>query len=75
MDNEVIITAKEYAITHEVSLSRLVERYFSYLSQESIEIKSNTPIVDGLLGIAKNHNKEINSKTLLKTALNKKFLK
>lgn len=51
LDNSVIEQAKEYAKSHKISLSKLIESYLSSLvsrKEKNIEI---TPLVESLSGV------------------------
>jgi hypothetical protein len=53
LDNKVIIRAKNYAQSHKISLSRMIESYLDSVTKEkSADIKI-TPLVESLSGIVK----------------------
>lgn len=56
VDKNVIEQAKEYARTHQISLSRLIESYLSSLvSKKEREIEI-TPLVESLSGVIELEN-------------------
>ena len=59
LDNSIISKAKEYAKLNGLSLSRMVENYFSNLTNNNKINHSNegkTPITDSLIGVVKYEN-------------------
>jgi hypothetical protein len=50
MDQSVILSAKEYAESHNRSLSKIVENYFRKLVQKPVPKKRFSPVVESLLG-------------------------
>ena len=74
IDNSVINKAKKYAKQQRVSLSKLVEFYFSSLTNSSSEnIEKLPPITSALSGRVKNI-KVINDRKVLEDALIDKYL-
>jgi len=54
LNKDIIEKAREYAQQHKISLSRMVEAYFSALtSEEKSEENEITPLVKSLSGIIK----------------------
>jgi hypothetical protein len=73
LDSNVVKRAKRYALQRNVSLSKLVEFYFSSLTAETNEnCKALSPITSSLSGLVK--SKDINEKEVLTDSLIKKFL-
>ncbi|MDA3940268.1 MAG: DUF6364 family protein [Spirochaetia bacterium] len=74
LDNEVILTAKEYAKNHGISLSKMVEHYFKGISKKIPSDKDDIPpITKELSGYAKITNTK-SDKELLVAALESKYL-
>ena len=53
VDKSVIEQAKEYAKSHKISLSRLIESYLSSLVMENEKKNEITPLVKSLSGVIK----------------------
>jgi len=53
IDKNVIEEAKEYAKSHKISLSRLIESYLSSLSNKKDREIEITPLVKSLSGVIK----------------------
>lgn len=52
IDKSVITSAKKYAKTHQISVSKLVENYLKFVSQDKSEkIKINTILNDMKTGV------------------------
>jgi len=51
IDKAIITEAKEYAKTHKVSLSRLIERYLASLTKKEKNKIEITPLVKSLSGV------------------------
>lgn len=71
IDNDVISFAKKYAQSHGVSLSKMIEQYFGYISEKDEIDEKIPPITDALTGIAK-FETDKTDRELLTDALNKK---
>ncbi len=56
VDKNVIEQAKEYAKSHKISLSRLVESYLSSLNSKKDREIEITPLVKSLSGVIKLEN-------------------
>jgi len=56
IDKNVIEQAKEYAKSHKISLSRLIESYLSSLNARSDRELEITPLVKSLSGVIKLEN-------------------
>ncbi|CAN2044966.1 Antitoxin [Candidatus Magnetomoraceae bacterium gMMP-1] len=54
MDDFVIEAAKQFARTHQTSLSKLSETYFKIITREEIPQKRITGVVGELAGLLKN---------------------
>ena len=74
IDNIVIGQAKLYAKQQQVSLSKLVESYFTYLTQEQSTERPITPLVKSLSGIIDLKNNETDDKEIYRTAIQEKHL-
>ncbi len=74
LDNEVILSAKEYAKKNGISLSKMVELYFKGIKRDvSSENSPLPPITKELSGYAK-INTSKSDKELLAAALENKYL-
>jgi len=73
IDEDVISNAKDYAQNHGVSLSKMVERYFQFISDSGKKKEIIPPITKELTGIAKIISRSTD-KELLVNALNKRYL-
>ncbi len=74
LDNEVILSAKEYAKRNGISLSKMVELYFKGIKRDvSLENIPLPPITKELSGYAK-INTSKSDKELLAAALENKYL-
>ena len=51
LDKSTIEVAKNYAKSHHVSLSKLIENYLNSLTRETKQKSTVTPLVEGLTGI------------------------
>jgi hypothetical protein len=51
LDKKVIEEAKEYAKSHKISLSRLIESYLSSLTAHKKQDMEITPLVESLSGV------------------------
>lgn len=56
LDKNVIEQAKEYAKSHKISLSRLIESYLSSLNAQKDREIEITPLVKSLSGVIKLEN-------------------
>ena len=56
VDKNVIEQAKEYAKTHQISLSRLIESYLSSLVDKKDRKIEITPLVESLSGVIELEN-------------------
>jgi hypothetical protein len=56
LDKNVIEQAKEYAKSHKISLSRLIESYLSSLNAKKDRETEITPLVKSLSGVIKLEN-------------------
>lgn len=56
VDKKVIEQAKEYAKTHQISLSRLIESYLSSLVAKKDREIEITPLVESLSGVIELEN-------------------
>jgi hypothetical protein len=56
LDKNVIEQAKEYAKSHKISLSRLIESYLSSLNTKKDREIEITPLVESLSGVIKLEN-------------------
>ncbi|MBP7509598.1 MAG: hypothetical protein KA807_17425 [Prolixibacteraceae bacterium] len=56
VDKNVIEQAKEYAKSHKISLSRLIESYLSSLNTKKDREIDITPLVESLSGVIKLEN-------------------
>lgn len=56
VDKNVIEQAKEYAKTHQISLSRLIESYLSSLVSKKDRDIEITPLVESLSGVIELEN-------------------
>ncbi len=71
LDAEVIEKAKSYAKQHNISLSALVENYFSRLTMEYKDVESTVGIVEEMSGIIElekdyDYKKELGKQYMLK---------
>lgn len=74
LDNEVIVSAKQYAKTNGISLSKMVEHYFKGIKKDvPLENRPLPPITKELSGYAK-INTSKSDKELLVAALESKYL-
>ena len=74
LDNDVILTAKQYARENGISLSKMVEHYFKEISKSIPSAKDNIPpITKELSGYAKITTTK-SDKELLVAALENKYL-
>jgi hypothetical protein len=53
LNNKVIIRAKEYAQSHKISLSKLIESYLDSVTKQKSEDIEITPLVKSLSGVIK----------------------
>ncbi len=51
LNKDVIERAKDYAKSHKVSLSRLIESYLSSLTSKKKQVNEITPLVESLSGV------------------------
>ena len=51
VDKSVIERAKEYAKSHKISLSKLIESYLSSLTKKKGQETEITPLVESLIGV------------------------
>lgn len=54
VDDNVVSRAKQYAKSHGVSVSQMVETYLGAVTDPPKVRKTNTPILDSIRGILKN---------------------
>ena len=74
LDNEIILTAKQYASKNRVSLSKMVEHYFKGITKDiSWDNNSIPPITKELSGFAKMSTSK-SDKELLVASLESKYL-
>ena len=53
VDKSVIERAKEYAKSHKISLSKLIETYLASLTNKKSQETEITPLVESLTGVIK----------------------
>ena len=51
VDKSVIERAKEYAKSHKISLSKLIESYLASLTNKKSQETEITPLVESLIGV------------------------
>ena len=74
LDNEIILTAKQYARKNGISLSKMVEHYFKGITKDiSWDNNSIPPITKELSGFAKMSTSK-SDKELLVASLESKYL-
>ena len=74
LDNEIILTAKQYARENGISLSKMVEHYFKGITKDvSWDNSPIPPITKELSGFAKMSTSK-SDKELLAAALENKYL-
>jgi len=58
LDSSVISQAKIYAKSKNISLSKLIEMYLKYITQEDVEKIKISPIVEELTGVITLENQD-----------------
>jgi hypothetical protein len=53
LDKKVIISAKDYAQHHKISLSKMVESYLDSMTKQKSKDIEITPLVESLSGVVK----------------------
>lgn len=53
LSKKIIDMAKDYARTHNISLSKMIESYLESITQKSVEETEISPLVESLSGILK----------------------
>jgi hypothetical protein len=72
LNKTVIEKAKEYALSHNISLSRMVETYFKSITVSKKGLPEITPLVESLSGVIQNTN-DLDYKEGYSAFLNEKY--
>jgi hypothetical protein len=72
LNKTVIEKAKEYAQSHNISLSRMVETYFNSMTVPNVGLPEITPLVESLSGVIQNSN-DLDYKKEYASFLNEKY--
>ena len=72
LNKTIIEKAKEYAHSHNISLSRMVETYFDSMTVQKSGLPEITPLVESLSGVIQNSN-DLDYKNEYASFLNEKF--